>query len=52
MFDRQNILPSIGTMPSGDESFTTTDTSFPHFKQSIDTFSMTLIQLLFRLKVL
>lgn len=51
-FDRPKTLPSIGTMPSGDESFTTTDTSFSHFKQSNDKFSITLIQLFFRLRVL
>lgn len=41
-------LPSIGIIPSGDESFTTMDTSFWHFKQVVDKFSMKVAQLSFK----
>lgn len=45
----KTCLPSIGMMPSGDESLTTMDTSFTHFKQSVDIFSINVIQFLWRL---
>lgn len=45
-------LPSIGTMPSGDESLITTEMSCKHFKQIVDIFLIKSVQLFFKFKVL